>query len=86
MIHSTCYQRVNNNSCYVSGRVKYAKEADENIKFDRFQVCLDDKFIVYYDAKLCETPRIIGSLNSQYEYNANIKVGYGTKIWSLHRI
>jgi len=86
MIHSTCYHSVNNNSCYVSGRAKYAKEADENIKFDRFQVCLDNKLIVYYDAKLCEIPRIIGSLNSQYEYNANIKVGYGTKIWSLHRI
>jgi len=48
------------------GRVKYAKEADENIKFDRFQVGLNDKVIAYYGAKSGETPRIIGSLINQW--------------------
>ena len=59
------------------GRVKYAKEADENIKFDRFQVCLDDKVIAYYDAKSGETPRIIGSLNNQWiqcKYNCRYSI------------
>ena len=47
-------------------RVKYSKESDGNIKFDRFQVFLDDNVIAYHGAKPGLTPRIIGSLNHQW--------------------
>jgi hypothetical protein len=46
-------------------RVKYSKEADGNIKFDRFKIYLDNKVIAYYGAKPAEAPRIIGSLDNQ---------------------
>ena len=48
------------------GRVKSSKVADQTIKFDRFQVGLDDKVIAYVGAKSNETRRIMGSLNNQW--------------------
>ena len=48
------------------GRVKYTKVADQIIKFDRFQIDLDDKVMAYVGAKSGEFPRMMGSLNNQW--------------------
>lgn len=59
------------------GRVKYSKEENGNIKFDRFQIDFDDKVITYYGANSGETPRIIGSINNQWiqcKYNCRYSI------------
>ena len=49
------------------GRVKSVQLADGKIKFDRFQVCLEDKVIEYLGVpKSDKAPRVIGSLNNQW--------------------
>jgi len=48
-------------------RVKSARMLDGKIKFDRFQVCLEDKVIEYFGVtKSDKAPRVIGSLNNQW--------------------
>jgi hypothetical protein len=48
-------------------RVKSAQLANGKIKFDRFQVCLEDKVIEYFGLpKSDKAPRVIGSLNNQW--------------------
>ena len=48
-------------------RVKSAQLVDGKIKFDRFQVCLEDKVIEYFGLpKSDKAPRVIGSLNNQW--------------------
>ena len=48
-------------------RVKSARMLDGKIKFDRFQVCLEDKVIEYFGVtKSDKGPRVIGSLNNQW--------------------
>jgi hypothetical protein len=69
------------------GRVKYSKEADGNLKFDRFQVCLDDKVIEYYGAKSGEAPRIISSLNNQWiqcKYNCRYSIFESDRYYWLY--
>ncbi|MDO9049126.1 MAG: hypothetical protein Q7U66_15515 [Methylobacter sp.] len=49
------------------GRLKYAQLADGKIKFDRFQLSLEDKVIEYFGATQSDTaPRAIGALNDQW--------------------
>ena len=69
------------------GRVKYSKVADQTIKFDRFQVSLDDKVIAYDGAKSGETPRIIGSLDNQWiqcKYNCRYSIFESDRYYWLH--
>jgi hypothetical protein len=59
------------------GRVKYAKVADQTIKFDRFQICLTDKVMAYVDSKSGETPWVIGSLDNKWiqcKYNCRYSI------------
>ncbi|MDP1665421.1 MAG: hypothetical protein Q8L79_09885 [Methylobacter sp.] len=49
------------------GRLKHAQLADRKIKFDRFQLSLEDKVIAYFGATQSDkTPSVIGSLNNQW--------------------
>jgi len=49
------------------GRLKYAQPADGKIKFDRFQLSLEDKVIAYLGATQPDkAPNVIGSLNNQW--------------------
>lgn len=49
------------------GRLKYAQLADGKIKFDRFQLSLEDKVIAYLGATQPDkAPNVIGSLNNQW--------------------
>jgi len=49
------------------GRLKYAQLADGKIKFDRFQLSLEDKAIAYLGATQPDkAPNVIGSLNNQW--------------------
>lgn len=49
------------------GRLKYAQLADGKIKFDRFQLSLEDKVIAYFGATRSDkAPSVIGSLNNQW--------------------
>jgi hypothetical protein len=69
------------------GRVKYFKDANGNILFDRFQVCLDDKVIAYLGAKSGEAPRAIGSLNNQWiqcKYNCRYSVFESDRYYWLY--
>lgn len=48
-------------------RLKYAQLADGKIRFDRFQLSLEDKVIAYFGATQSDkAPSIIGSLNNQW--------------------
>lgn len=69
------------------GRVKYSKVADQTIKFDRFQIDLDDKVIAYVGAKSNETPRIIGSLDNQWiqcKYNGRQSIFESDRYYWLY--
>ena len=69
------------------GRLKYAKVADQTIKFDRFQISLDDKVIAYDGAKSCKTPRIIGSLDNQWiqcKYNRRYSIFESDRYYWLY--
>ncbi|MFA5018377.1 MAG: hypothetical protein WC504_12575 [Methylobacter sp.] len=49
------------------GRLKYAQLADGKIKFDRFQLSLEDKVIAYLGAtQPNKASNVIGSLNNQW--------------------
>jgi len=49
------------------GRLKYAQLTDGKIKFDRFQLSLEDKVIAYLGATQPDkAPNVIGSLNNQW--------------------
>ncbi|EGW21277.1 hypothetical protein [Methylobacter tundripaludum] len=49
------------------GRLKYAQLADGKIKFDRFQLSLEDKVIAYLGATQPDkASNVIGSLNNQW--------------------
>ncbi len=49
------------------GRLKYAQLADGKIKFDRFQLSLEDKVIAYLGATQPDkAPNVIGSLNNKW--------------------
>lgn len=49
------------------GRLKYAQLADGKIKFDRFQLSLEDKVIAYLGAtQPNKAPNVIGSMNNQW--------------------
>jgi hypothetical protein len=68
-------------------RVKYSKEADGNIKFDRFKIYLDNKVIAYYGAKPAEAPRIIGSLDNQWiqcKYNCRYSIFESDRYYWLY--
>ena len=48
-------------------RLKYAQLADGKIRFDRFQLSLEDKVIAYFNATQSDKmPSVIGSLNNQW--------------------
>jgi hypothetical protein len=69
------------------GRVKYSKVADQTIKFDRFQVGLDDKIIAYDGAKSGEAPRIMGSLDNQWiqcKYNGRYSIFESDRYYWLY--
>lgn len=68
-------------------RVKYSKDANGNILFDRFQICLDDKIIVYIGAKSGEIPKIIGPLNNQWiqcKYNCRYSIFESDRYYWLY--
>ena len=49
------------------GRVKYSQSADGKIRFDRFQICPEDKVLEYFGTTdPDEAPGIIGSLDSKW--------------------
>ena len=69
------------------GRVKYSKEANGNIKFDRFQIYFDNKVIAYDGGKPGETPQIIGSLNNQWiqcKYNHRYSIFESDRYYWLY--
>jgi len=69
------------------GRIKYSKTADGTIKFDRFQIRLEDKVIAYHNAKSGEEPRIIGSLNHQWlqcKYNCRYSIFESDRYYWLY--
>jgi len=58
------------------GRVKYFKDAEDKIKFDRFQID-GDNIIEYYGSPSQQDPLRIGSLNSQWiqcKYNCRYSI------------
>ncbi|MGZ8903507.1 MAG: hypothetical protein ACXW0H_08145 [Methylobacter sp.] len=69
------------------GRLKYAKVADQTIKFDRFQICLTDKVMAYVGAKSNETPRIMGSLDNRWiqcKYNGRQSIFESDRYYWLY--
>ena len=69
------------------GRVKYAKVADQTIKFDRFQICLTDKVMAYVDSKSGETPWVIGSLDNKWiqcKYNGRQSIFESDRYYWLY--
>jgi len=68
-------------------RVKYTKAADGTIKFDRFQIRLDGKVIVYEGAKSGEAPRLIGSIHNQWiqcKYNCRYSIFESDRYYWLY--
>lgn len=68
-------------------RIKYSKDENGNILFDRFQVNLHDNIITYFGAKSGEAPRIIGSLNNQWiqcKYNFRYSIFESDRYYWLY--
>lgn len=59
------------------GRLKYFKNQEGKLRFDRFQISGDDNTIDYFGTESNDTPRRIGSLNNQWiqcKYNHRYSV------------